>query len=135
LAAAFHQGRFPLPSQIRGTWVEIGSISSLPGNQYRYLSCSGEGFRNGKLVSVLIVKGDHVEMYFNDGSQSDELRPDHRGSVEFSRDFYADGAKETYRCRLTKRGTLACLFDPRVGAEFKKMKVNKSQLVEASSWN
>jgi len=136
LAAAFQRGRFPLVSQVSGTWVQIGSIYARPEFKHRNLDCSGEKFRDGKFVSVVTTNGTRVEMNFGGDIQTDELKANHKGSVEFSRDLYGDeGEEDTYRCRLTKRGTLVCLLDPKAGVEFKKMKVDKSQLEDPSSSN
>jgi len=55
------------------------------------------------------------------------MEPNHKGSVEFSIDLSADGAEAAFTCRLTQRGTLACV-DAIHGEEFKKMKVADSQL-------
>ena len=42
LGRSFQKGLFPLPSQITGTWVEIGHVSNYPSSRYSSLSCSGE---------------------------------------------------------------------------------------------
>jgi len=55
------------------------------------------------------------------------MEPNHKGSVEFSVDLNADGAEDVFTCRLTQRGTLACV-DAHHGEEFKRMKAADSQL-------
>jgi hypothetical protein len=55
------------------------------------------------------------------------LEPNHKGSSEFSVDLDADGAEDVYICRLTQRGTLACV-DAHRGEEFKRMEVEEEQL-------
>jgi hypothetical protein len=71
LVASFNQGRFPLASQLTGTWVEIGDVSEYPGNQYqttphptifRSLNCSGEK-RGNKFEFVLVANGYSVELH------------------------------------------------------------------------
>jgi len=121
LAASFARGQGPRASQITGTWVEIGDIYKDPavGNS---LNCSGVR-RGSTLEFVLVADGYSVAIHaIGTYPQKVVMIPDHKGSVEFPVDFGADEGPETYHCRLTKRGTLACV-DPDTGEEFKKMKV------------
>ena len=55
------------------------------------------------------------------------MEPNHKGSVTFSVDVGGDEGYDDYTCRLTQRGTLACVDADR-GVEFKRMKVADSQL-------
>lgn len=62
------------------------------------------------------------------GGGRDRLEPNHKGSVEFS--FCSEGdcsGRYLCDCRLTKRGTLACIGGDS-GAEFRKIKVDARQL-------
>lgn len=128
LAASFQEGRLPAASQVTGTWVEIGTVSDYTSPRYRSLNCSGEK-RGSKFEFVLVANGYSVELHaIGTDLQKVTMTPDHKGSVEFTLDLEADGAHETYRCRLTKRSTLACLDGAFSGAEFKKMNVEPRQI-------
>jgi hypothetical protein len=132
MAVSFQSGRLPLPAQLTGTWVEIGELSDYPMSPpFRNLNCSGET-RDGTFEFVLVADGYFAELHaMGTYAQKVTMRPDGKGAVEFDVDFAADEGPETYRCRLTKRGTLACLIGAYDGAEFKRMKVDKSQIYEA----
>jgi hypothetical protein len=130
LAASFTQGRIPLPSEITGTWVQIGDVykDAAVGNS---LNCSGIR-RGGAFEFVLVADGYSVALHpIGSYSQKAIMKPNHKGSVEFPVDFQADEGPETYTCRLTKRGTLACV-DAYTGEEFKKMKVDAGLIYEGS---
>jgi hypothetical protein len=128
LAASFRNGRLPLASQIKGTWVEIGSVSDYPGVPHdRSFNCSGIT-RGSKLEFVLVANDHYGELHSLGAVQKVAMEPDHKGSVEFPFDEGADEGPETFRCRLTKRDTLACLDSPFSGIEFKRMKLGKGQL-------
>jgi len=62
------------------------------------------------------------------GAGRERMEPNHKGSsVDFS--LCSDGdcsGRNVYYCRLTQRGTLACI-DGHSGNEFRKMKVADSQ--------
>jgi hypothetical protein len=132
MSAAFQSGRQPLPAQLTGTWVEIGELSEYPSSpSFRNLNCSGET-REGKFEFVFVADGYSAELHaIGTYAQKVTMRPDGKGAIEFDVDFEADEGPETYRCRLTKRGTLACLIGAYDGAEFKRMKVDKGQIDEA----
>lgn len=133
LAASFAQGQVPLASQLTGTWVEIGDIYKDPavGNS---LNCSGVR-RGSKFEFVLVADGYSVALHaVGTYPQKVVMKPDRKGSVEFPVDFGADEGSERYRCRLTKRGTLACI-DPFTGEEFKKMKLDAGLIYEGSAQN
>ena len=68
------------------------------------------------------------------GLQTRTMTPDDQQGMTFPVDFGGDSAPE-YRCRLTDRGTLACLFgrgDWIGGVEFSMMSVTDDQ--RASRW-
>jgi hypothetical protein len=133
LAASFARGQVPLASQITGTWVQIGDIYKDPAVK-NSLNCLGVR-RGNTLEFVLIADGYAVALHaIGTYPQKAVMRPDHKGSVEFSVDFGADEGPETYRCRLTKRGTLACV-GPDTGEEFKKMKVDAGLTYRGSADN
>jgi len=115
--------------------VEIGEVYNDPSSQ-NSLNCSGVK-RASKFEFVLVAVGYSVELHAIGMTypQKVMMRPDHKGSVEFPVDFGADEGPETYRCRLTTRGTLACLVDAYRGSEFKRMKVDAGQLYEVSGVN
>lgn len=128
LAASFQQGRLPEASEITGTWVAIGTVWS----EYRSLNCSGEN-RGSKFEFVMVANGYSAELHpIGTYLQKVTMRPDHKGSVEFPVDFEADEGPDTYRGRLTKRGTLACLDGALSGVEFKKMRVEKGRIYEGA---
>jgi len=120
-----------LASEMTGTWVAIGNLSDPPG-EVRSLNCSGE--KRGKVFEfVLVTNGYSVELHAVGmiSLQKVRIRPDSQGGVEFREvDFGGDGETlDNYHCRLTNRGTLACLIGV-VGVEFKKMSIEKSQIYE-----
>lgn len=141
LAASYRQGRFPLASEVTGTWVEIGAVSEFPANRYqttphptiyRSLNCSGE-VRGDKFEFVLVANGYSVELHaIGTYVQKVTMQPDHKGSLTFPVDFEADEGPDTYGCRLTRRNTLACLSGTFGGVEFKKMAVKPKQIYDAS---
>lgn len=141
LTASFNKGRAPSAEELKGTWVEIGHFNrglqppddeDQPNQpQSRSLNCTGI-VRGNKFelamigVSYAYVMEMHEYGYTLAGRT--RLEPDHKGSVAFS--FCGDGdcsGMVRYPCRLTRRGTLACLGSDG-GAEFKKMSVADSQL-------
>jgi hypothetical protein len=132
MAMAFQSGRQPLPAQLTGNWVEIGELSDYPSSPpFRNLNCSGER-RDGKFEFVFVADGYSAELHaMGTYAQKVTMRPDGKGAIEFDVDFEADEGPQTYRCRLTKRGTLVCLIGAYDGAEFKRMKVDKGQIYEA----
>lgn len=135
LAIAFQNGRLPSPSETTGSWVEIGDFSDRPTPWPRFhdLNCSGL-MRRSKFDFVLVAHGYSVELHVIDmyGSQTVAMEPDHKGSVEFPEVYFGgEGPVTNYRCRLTQRGTLACLWGRFAGTEFRKMVVEKTQIYEA----
>lgn len=135
LAVAFRDGHLPSPSETTGDWVEIGDFSDrpTPWPKFRYLNCSGLMRRN-KFDFVLVANGYSVELHVIDmyGPQTVAMEPDHEGSVEFPEVYFGgEGPTSNYRCRLTQRGTLACLWGRFAGTEFKRMAVEKTQIYQA----
>lgn len=131
LAASFKQGQLPLAATMSGIWVEIGEVSDYPDDSFRSLNCSGE-MRGSKLEFVLIADGYSAEIHaVGTGVQKVSMQPDHNGNVTFLFDEGADEGPDKYRCRLTRRKTLACLADlhpPYSGIELKKMTVRPEQI-------
>lgn len=131
LASSFDGGRRPLASEITGTWVEIGDLNDPPGKVHS-LNCSGEK-RGSVFEFVLVANGYSLEIHAVGmlAPQAARMKPDDAGAVEFREvDFGGEGSLDNYRCRLTQRGTLACLIGTFTGVEFKRMTVEKSQIYE-----
>jgi len=133
LGKSFQQGRFPLASQITGTWVEIGDVANDPSSEHLSLNCSGVK-RGSKFEFVLVVSGYSVELHEVGMTypQKVTMEPNRMGYVGFPVDLSADEGPDTYRCRLTRRGTLACLVHAYRGVEFKKMTAEKEQIYEVT---
>lgn len=140
LTASFNKGRTPSAQEEVGAWVEIGDFDNGTRPHYRSLNCTGV-LRGNKFEFAMIGESDaYVIELHAIGYEIQRLRmePNHKGSAEFSIDLLADGAEAVFTCRLTQRGTLACLDvmtgwgikrkDPTSGEEFKRMKVADSQL-------
>ena len=140
LTDSFNKGRVASVSELKGTWVEIGDVDNGTRSHYRSLNCTGI-MRGKKFEFAMIGESyDWVMELHAIGYEIQRLRmePNHKGSMEFSVDLLADGAEEVYTCRLTQRGTLACVDvmtgwgikrkDPTSGEEFKRMKIADSQL-------
>ena len=131
LKASFEKGRRPLASEMTGSWVEIGDLNDPPG-EVQSLNCSGE--KRGRVFEfVLVATGYSVELHAVGmiAPQTARMKPDSEGGVEFREvGFGGEGTLDNYHCRLTKRGTLACLLGKFTGAELKKMLVERSQIYE-----
>ena len=132
LADSFEKGRRPLASETTGSWVEIGDLTDPPGKAHS-LNCTGER-RGGVFEFVLIASGYSLELHAVGMTypQTVRMKPDSEGSVEFPVDFSGDEGPDTYRCRLTRGGTLACLIGAFTGVEFKKMAVEEGQIYEVN---
>ncbi|HTW57259.1 MAG TPA: hypothetical protein VMD99_03910 [Terriglobales bacterium] len=137
LTASFNKGRAPLAKELVGVWVEIGDFNSgmrplsdgAPAH-FRSLNCTG--ITRGKkfefaMIGVSYAYVMELHAYGSDGAERQRMEPNHKGSVEFSIDLLADGAEAVFTCRLTQRGTLACI-DGNSGSEFRKMNVPESRL-------
>jgi hypothetical protein len=123
LATSFRHGKLPLVSQRTGTWVEIGDVSDDASENS--LNCSGIR-RDSKFEFVLVANRYSVELHAIGVNipQRVTMEPDRNGSIEFREvDFGGEGTLDNYRCRITNRGTLACLLGQYNGVEFKKMAV------------
>jgi hypothetical protein len=143
LTASFKKGRAPSAQELKGTWIEIGSFNygMLPPDDElqrddlqspsRSLNCTGIMRGNQFEFAMIGVDYDWVMEFHVAGSGGgvrNRLESNHRGSVEFS--FCRDGdcsGRVLYDCRLTNRGTLACIGGDG-GAEFRKMKVESRKL-------
>jgi len=135
LRASFEKGRRPLASEMTGIWVEIGNITDQPVDVPKRLNCSGVTQQN-KLEFILVAKGYSMELHAVGmaGRQTERMQPGNEGTVEFREvDFGGEGTLENYHCRLTRRGTLACMIGTSQGVEFKKMAADKSQIFEAGA--
>jgi len=140
LSEAFIKGRVPSAKDLKDTWVEIGSFDNGSRPHRRSLNCTG--IKWGKKFQFALIGqayDDVVEVHaVGYRVQRVRMEPDHKGSSQFSLDLDADGAEEVYTCRITQRGTLACVDFMRApgykkreassGEEFKRMKVADSQL-------
>lgn len=140
LSEAFGKGRVPSAKDLKDTWVEIGSFENGSSPHRRSLNCTG--IKWGKKLQFALIGqayDDVVEVHaIGYRVQRVRMEPNHKGSSQFSLDLDADGAEEVYTCRLTQRGTLACVDFMRApgyrkreataGEEFKRMKVAESQL-------
>jgi hypothetical protein len=133
LSVAFQNGRLPLDSETTGTWVEIGDVNKNPytHSERAMLNCAGLK-RGSKFEFVLVANNYTVQLHAIGMTypQKITMNTSHDENVEFSVDFAADEGPDTYRCRLTKRGTLACLIKNYRGAEFKKVAVETRQIYE-----
>jgi hypothetical protein len=130
LTAFFKRGQLPEPSQVTGTWVEIGQVSEFPKSpRYRSLNCSGVS-RGSKFAFALVADGYSIELHAIgiEYPETATMEADHKGSVEFREvDFGGEGTLDNYRCRLSNQ-TLVCLLGPFGGVQFKKMAVARRQL-------
>jgi hypothetical protein len=133
LTASFNKGRAPSAQDEVGAWVEIGNFDNGIPPHSRSLNCTGI-VRGKKFEFAMIGERDAyvIELHaIGYEIQRVRMEPNHKGSVEFSVDLNADGAEDVFTCRLTRRGTLACV-DAHHGEEFKRMKVSDSQLFNGS---
>ncbi len=130
LTASLDEGRAPSAEEEVGTWVEIGYFDNGIEPHYQSLNCTGI-MRGKKFEFAMIGESYAYVMELHTiGSPVFRVRlePNQKGSSEYSVGDDEDGdAMDVYTCRLTQRETLACLNGGR-GEEFKKMKVEDSQL-------
>jgi hypothetical protein len=139
LTASFNKGRAPSAKELVGVWVEIGSFDNgmqvvddeIPPH-FRSLNCTG--IMRGKTFEFAMTGTSYayvMELHLvgSSGVWRERMEPNHKGSsVDFS--LCSDGdcsGRNVYRCRLTQRGTLACINE-NGGNEFRKMEVADSQL-------
>jgi hypothetical protein len=138
LTVSFNKGRAPSAPELVGIWVEVGDfnsgmrpLSDETPPHFRSLNCTG--ITRGKkfefaMIGVSYAYVMEVHAYGSSTAYRDRMRPNHKGSVEFS--VCRDGdcsSDDVYFCRLTQRGTLACI-DGDSGSEFRKMKVADTQI-------
>lgn len=121
LTESFNIGRIPSPAEMTGSWMAIGFLDRTPS-----FNCDGVK-RLAKLQWVMLAHGYAAETdMIGTQHQKTSMTPDDNGSLILSINFGGDTAPE-YRCRLTDRMTLACIFQGRaakpVGVEFKKISV------------
>ena len=140
LTEAFNKGRAASAKDLKGPWVEIGSFDNTTRRHSRSLNCTG--IKRGKKFEFAMIGQtyDYVVEVHAIGYRVQRVRmePDRKGNSQFSLDLDADGAEQVYTCRLTQRGTLACVdvmkapgFKGRQtssGEEFKRINVADSQL-------
>jgi TonB family protein len=116
---SFAAGRIPSQSEVTGSLVLIGlwlHKDSVPS-----LNCDGIT-RGSKLEWTLLANGYSVQVdAVGTTHQTTTFKPDGAGNVTFSVDFGGDSSP-SFRCRLTRRNTVACLGSPYYDAvEFKKV--------------
>jgi TonB family protein len=119
LSELFTAGRLPSPSEVTGSWALIGlwvHKDSRPS-----LNCDGIT-RGEKLEWTLHADGYSVQVdAIGTNHQTTTFKPDGSGSITFSVDFGGDSSP-SFRCRLTRRNSLACLGSPYYEAiEFKRV--------------
>jgi hypothetical protein len=126
LKTAFNSGRFPSPSEVTGTWAAIGFVYSQPYQKNR-LDCAG--VKRGSIFEwAILANGFSIEIdAIGTYKQTTKFTPDSKGSVTFPMDFEGD-AMPIYRCRITDRGTLACLGSAYAdGVEFKPIPLREGE--------
>jgi hypothetical protein len=124
LAESFTKGRTPSASEVSGTWVAIGFVG-----EQSSLNCNGV-VRNKTFEWVMVANQYSIEIdMIGTHLQTTSLTPDNRGSASLEVDFEGDSLP-VYRCRLTKRKTLACFLGEHAwttGVEFKKISIKGNQ--------
>jgi len=118
LTESFDKGRIPSALEITGSWVAIGLFGD-----FTSFNCSGVT-RGPKFEWVLRVNQYSVDMdILGTHPQKTTLKSDNGGSLALPVDFEGD-SMPIYKCRLTQRRTLACIFHGpggTAGVEFKKV--------------
>ena len=123
LTESFGKSRIPSPGEISGSWVAIGFLGETPS-----FNCNGVT-RGSRFEWVMFVNQYSVEidMIGMNHHQKTTLKPDNRGSLAVPVEFGGDTVP-VYKCRLTQRNTLACMFrgpGGTSGVEFKKIPVKR----------
>ena len=130
LMSSFAKGRVPSAAELTGTWVAIGWVGS-----YVSLNCAGVK-RGKKFEWVMLANGYSIEIdMIGSYSQKATSRVDRKGNLTLPVDFEGDELP-VYRCRLTRRKTLACLVGtlPSIdGVEFKKMPAVEDEIFKGSA--
>lgn len=138
LTASFNKGRAPSAQELVGAWVEVGDFNSgmRPHSDetpphFRSLNCTGITRGNKfefAMIGVSYAYVMEVHAYGSSGAYRTRMEPNHKRSLKYF--VCSDGdcsAEDAYYCRLTQRGTLACI-DGDGGSEFRKMNVADTQL-------
>jgi hypothetical protein len=136
LKAEFERAKLPSRPEITASWVAIGIFGAAEshGTEQVSLDCNGITQEvTGKCELAMLVEGYSLEPHFvGSGTGRRPITPDadDTGSLSFWVDFGGD-AIPYFRCRMTTRGTVACLVDEyREGYEFKKMRVTRDKLYQ-----
>jgi hypothetical protein len=126
---SFNKGMVPSAADVTGTWAAIGFV----GHDVS-LNCTGVK-RGNKLEWVMIANGYSVEIdMIGTHAQRATFKADGKRSLVVPVDFEGDDTP-AYRCRLTRRKTIACLVGspPFVdGVEFKKVPVEENEIFKGS---
>jgi hypothetical protein len=124
LADAFEKGRVPSVVELTRSWVAIGFVGDAPS-----LNCAGVT-RAGRFEWVMVATEDSIEIdMIGAHPHRTPVVLDRGPELTLAVDFEADDLVE-FRCRLTARGTLACLFGEQPwsrGVEFKKGPVEETR--------
>ena len=136
LKARFATATLPSPSAITGSWVVIGIFGAAQshGRELVLLNCSGiTQEETGKFELAMLIDGYSLEPHFvGSGTERRPMTPDvdDKASLSFWVDFGGD-AIPFFRCRMTTRGTVACLVDEyQEGYEFKRMAVTRDKVYQ-----
>jgi hypothetical protein len=124
LREAFSEGELPTAARMTGTWVGIGFFGATETPELRMINCAGN-FRQdaNAFEEVLVAKGYAITVHNVGTFVQGPTVEISAGALTFPFDFGGD-SHPVYRCRLTKRNTLACLIDVyQEGIEFKRMTV------------
>lgn len=118
--AAFDKGRIPPPLEMTGSWVAIGFLGD---GETPSFNCNGV-MRGPKFEWVIRANQYSVSMdIIGTTEQKTTLKPDNSRSLAIPVAFGGDTAP-VYKCRLTQRKALACVFHGpggTTGVEFKKI--------------
>lgn len=137
LAVSFRKGRAPSAQELVGTWVEIGNfnhgmrpLSDEAPAHFQSLNCTG--ITRGKKLEFAMIGVSYayvMELHAYGSGAAFRVRMEpNRNGLRYSACRDEDcSSEDVYHCRLTQRGTLACI-DGDSGNEFRKMKVADSQL-------
>ena len=120
LMAAFDKGRIPSPLEMTGSWVAIGYVGD---GETPSFNCNAV-MRGPKFEWVIRANQYSVLMeIIGTTAQKTTLKPDTGGSLAMRVEFGGD-TTPVYKCRLTQRKTLACIFrgpGGTTGVQFKKI--------------
>lgn len=129
LADSFKKGRVPSADDVTGKWAVIGFVGHGVS-----LNCTGVK-RAKKFEWVMIANGYSVEIdMIGVSPHTAAFKPDGKRSLALAVDFDGDDNAD-YRCRLTRRKTLACLIGTppsEDGVEFKRVPVEENEISKVS---